>query len=83
MPIEAIFVLKGRGIIIKGRPNTGTLHTRDTIYLIGNGKIMETTADGIEISVSEYTTLLLKEVGEDEVNVGMIVTTNPHLTDIP
>ena len=68
MPIEDIFSITGRGTVVTGRIETGTIHVNDAVELVGFGDApRSTTVTGVEM----FRTLL--DQGEAGVNVGLLL----------
>lgn len=85
MPIDAIFVIKGRGLIIIGQVQSGTLRKGDSILLTGGSKPdVTTTVTAFEMFIKDHdtwvampgdnTAILLRELDKEQVEIGMIVT---------
>ena len=68
MPIEDIFSITGRGTVVTGRIETGTIHVNDAVELVGFGDAPRaTTVTGVEM----FRKLL--EQGEAGDNVGLLL----------
>ena len=68
MPIEDIFSITGRGTVVTGRIETGTIHVNDPVELVGFGDApRSTTVTGVEM----FRKLL--EQGEAGDNVGLLL----------
>ena len=68
MPIEDIFSITGRGTVVTGRIETGTIHVNDAVELVGFGDApRSTTVTGVEM----FRKLL--EQGEAGDNVGLLL----------
>ena len=68
MPIEDIFSITGRGTVVTGRIETGTIHVNDAVELVGFGDAPRaTTVTGVEM----FRKLL--DQGEAVDNVGLLL----------
>ena len=68
MPIEDIFSITGRGTVVTGRIETGTIHVNDAVELVGFGDApRSTTVTGVEM----FSKLL--DQGEAGDNVGLLL----------
>ena len=68
MPIEDIFSITGRGTVVTGRIETGTIHVNDAVELVGFGDAPRaTTVTGVEM----FRKLL--DQGEAGDNVGLVL----------
>ena len=68
MPIEDIFSITGRGTVVTGRIETGTIHVNDAVELVGFGDAPRaTTVTGVEM----FRKLL--DQGEAGDNVGLLL----------
>ena len=68
MPIEDIFSITGRGTVVTGRIETGTIHVNDPVELVGFGDApRSTTVTGVEM----FRKLL--DQGEAGDNVGLLL----------
>ena len=68
MPIEDIFSITGRGTVVTGRIETGTIHVNDPAEIVGfNDKPKNTVVTGVEM----FRKLL--EQGEAGDNVGLLL----------
>ena len=82
MPIEDIFTITGRGTVVTGRVERGTLKVNEEVDIIGiTDKPQHTTVTGIEMfrkmmdeaQAGDNCGLLLRGTGRDEVERGMVV----------
>jgi len=91
MPIEDVFSISGRGTVVTGRVERGTLKVGDEVEIVGSrDEPIKTVATGIEMFrkvldealPGDNVGVLLWGVGKDEVERGMVVakpgTINPH-----
>ncbi|WP_268753481.1 EF-Tu/IF-2/RF-3 family GTPase, partial [Ardenticatena maritima] len=49
MPIEDVFSIKGRGTVVTGRVERGTLKVNEEVEIVGLGPTRKTVATGIEM----------------------------------
>ena len=49
MPIEDVFGIKGRGTVVTGRVERGTIKTGDNVEIVGFGDVSKTVATGLEM----------------------------------
>ncbi len=49
MPIEDVFSIEGRGTVVTGRVERGTIHTGDEIEIVGLRDTQKTTCTGVEM----------------------------------
>ena len=82
MPIEDIFSITGRGTVVTGRIEAGTIHVGDAVELVGFGDAPRgTTVTGVEMfrklldqgEAGDNVGLLLRGIDKDEVKRGMVV----------
>ena len=91
MPIEDIFSITGRGTVVTGRIETGTIHVGDAVELVGFGDAPRTsTVTGVEMfrklldqgEAGDNVGLLLRGVDKKEVKRGEVIakpgTITPH-----
>jgi elongation factor Tu len=91
MPIEDVFTITGRGTVVTGRIERGTLKVNETVDIIGiRPAKTTTTVTGIEMfrklldegQAGENVGLLLRGVKREDVERGQVVikpgTTTPH-----
>ena len=90
MPIEDVFGIKGRGTVVTGRVERGTLKVGDTIDIIGFDDNKTTVTTGIEMFHKEVDEtepgdavgLLIRGIDREEVVRGQVVaepnTVTPH-----
>lgn len=84
MTIEDVFSITGRGTVVTGRIEKGTIKVNDTVQIIGvNGEVIKTTTIiGIEVlrenldsaTVGDNVGLILKNIKKDEVEKGQVLT---------
>ena len=49
MPIEDVFTITGRGTVVTGKVEQGTIHTGDEIEIVGLRDTQKTTCTGVEM----------------------------------
>ena len=89
MPVEDVFSIKGRGTVVTGRVERGTLTKSAEIEIIGlREKSMKTVVTGIEMFHKELDNaeagdnagILLRGVDRDEVERGMVLAKPGSIT---
>ena len=90
MPIEDIFSIEGRGTVVTGRVERGTLNLNDEVEIIGFKDTSKTIVTGIEMFnkslkqaiAGDNAGLLLRGTGKDDVTRGMVLaktgSVKPH-----
>ncbi|MDX1740750.1 MAG: elongation factor Tu, partial [Rhodothermales bacterium] len=91
MPIEDVFSITGRGTVVTGRIERGTINTGDSVEIIGMQEAkMTSTCTGVEMfrkildqgQAGDNVGLLLRGIDKDEVERGMVVckpgSVTPH-----
>ena len=91
MPIEDIFSITGRGTVVTGRIETGTIHVNDPVELVGFGDApRSTTVTGVEMfrklldqgEAGDNVGLLLRGIDKKDVKRGEVVakpgSVTPH-----
>jgi elongation factor Tu len=90
MPIEGVLTISGRGTVVTGAVERGTLHVGAAVDVVGLGETVSSTAIGIEtfgktletVQAGDNAAILLRGVKRDEVRRGMVVavpgTVRPH-----
>ncbi|MCX7939496.1 MAG: elongation factor Tu [Thermoflexales bacterium] len=81
MPIEDVFSIKGRGTVVTGRIERGTVKVGDTVEIVGLRETRSTTVTGLEmfhktLDVAEAggnVGVLLRGIGQDEEERGMVL----------
>jgi elongation factor Tu len=84
MPIEDVFEIKRRGIVVIGRAEAGTLKQGDAVIIVGNGAIIESSVVAFEgfmrepdlfvAEAGDNLAILLRDVEKDQLEIGMIIT---------
>ena len=91
MPVEDVFTITGRGTVVTGRIERGSLKVNEEVELVGiREKSTKTTVTGIEMfrklldngQAGDNVGLLVRGIKREEVERGMVVvkpgTTTPH-----
>ena len=89
MPIEDIFSITGRGTVVTGRIETGTIHVNDPVELVGFGDAPKNTVvTGVEMfrklldqgEAGDNVGLLLRGIDKKEVKRGEVVAKPGSIT---
>jgi elongation factor Tu len=88
MPIEDVFSISGRGTVVTGRIEKGTVKIGDTIEIVGIKPTQTTTVTGIEMFRKEMDTgeagdncgILLRGTKKEEVERGMVLAKPKSIT---
>jgi elongation factor Tu len=90
MPIEDVFGIKGRGTVVTGRVERGTLKIGDDVEIVGFGNVRKTVATGLEMfhktldttEAGDAVGVLLRGVEREDVERGQVLarpgTIEPH-----
>ncbi len=90
MPIEDIFSIEGRGTVVTGRIERGTINVGDEVEIIGFRDAQKTTITGIEMFnkqlkegiAGDNAGLLLRGIAKDDVSRGQVLakpgSVKPH-----
>ena len=81
MPIEDVFGIKGRGTVVTGRVERGTIKTGDNVEIVGFGDISKTVATGLEMfhktldesEAGDAVGVLLRGVDREDVERGEVL----------
>lgn len=81
MPIEDVFSIKGRGTVVTGRIERGTVKVQDKIEIVGLGDTRETVCTGVEMfqktldkgMAGDNVGVLLRGVEKKDVTRGMVL----------
>ena len=81
MPIEDVFGIKGRGTVVTGRVERGSLNQGDPVEIIRFGDVRETVATGLEMfhklldttEAGDAVGVLLRGVDRSEVERGQVL----------
>ncbi|WP_129359310.1 MULTISPECIES: elongation factor Tu [Micrococcaceae] len=88
MPIEDVFTITGRGTVVTGRAERGTLGLNSDVEIVGIRPIQKTTVTGIEMFhkqldeawAGENCGLLLRGLKRDDVERGQVVAAPGSIT---
>lgn len=88
MPIEDVFTITGRGTVVTGRAERGTLKINSEVEIVGIRPIQKTTVTGIEMFhkqldeawAGENCGLLLRGLNRDDVERGQVVVEPGSIT---
>jgi elongation factor Tu len=89
MPVEDVFSIKGRGTVVTGRIDRGKINTGDPVEIVGlQEKSMDSVVTGVEMfhkildegMAGDNVGLLLRGVGREEVERGMVVAKPGSIT---
>ena len=89
MSVEDVFSIKGRGTVVTGRIDRGTIHTGDPVEIVGlQEKSLTSVVTGVEMfhkildegMAGDNVGLLLRGVGREEVERGMVVAKPGSIT---
>jgi elongation factor Tu len=83
MPIEDVFSITGRGTVVTGRIEQGTLNVGDSVEIVGLRELQTTTVTGIEMfrklldegRAGDNVGLLLRGIGKEDVERGQLMGT--------
>jgi translation elongation factor EF-Tu-like GTPase len=83
LTVEDVFSIRGRGTVVTGRIETGTVHKGDTLQQTrADGATRDVTVDGIEMfrkitdqaAAGDNVGLLLADLGRDDIGAGDVLT---------
>jgi elongation factor Tu len=88
MPIEDVFSITGRGTVVTGKVEQGTVHTGDEIEIVGLRETKKTTCTGVEMfrklldegQAGDNIGALLRGVDKDEVQRGQVLAKPGSIT---
>lgn len=91
MPIEDVFTITGRGTVVTGRVERGTIKVNDKVQIVGlTDETIETVATGVEMfrklldqaEAGDNIGVLLRGIDRDQVERGQVLaapgTITPH-----
>ncbi len=81
MPVEDVFSIEGRGTVVTGRIERGTVHLNDDVEIVGLGDTRKTVVTGIEMfnkqldegRAGDNAGLLLRGIKKEDVERGMVL----------
>ncbi|NLX24623.1 MAG: elongation factor Tu [Lentisphaerae bacterium] len=81
MPIEDVFSIEGRGTVVTGRVERGTIHTGDPVEIVGIRDTVTTTCTGVEMfrkildegQAGDNVGILLRGTKKDDVQRGQVL----------
>ena len=88
MPIEDVFSIEGRGTVVTGRIERGTINLNDEIEIVGLGDTQKSVVTGIEMfnkqldkgMAGDNAGLLLRGVKKEDVTRGMVLAAPASVT---
>ncbi len=88
MPIEDVFSITGRGTVVTGRIEQGTLNVGDQVEIVGLRELQTTTVTGIEMfrklldegRAGDNVGLLLRGIGKEDVERGQVIADPGSIT---
>ncbi len=88
MPVEDVFTITGRGTVVTGRIERGLVKTGEEVELVGLGSERKSVVTGVEMfrkilddgPAGDNVGLLLRGVGKEEVERGMVVAAPGSIT---
>jgi len=81
MPIEGVFSIAGRGTVVTGRVEQGSISVNDNVEIVGYNKDIKTTCTGLEMfhkemnnaEAGENVGILLRGIKRDSVYRGQVI----------
>jgi len=88
MPIEDVFSIEGRGTVVTGRIERGTIHVGDEVEIVGIRETQKTTCTGVEMfrkildegQAGDNVGILLRGTKKDEVQRGQVLAKPGSIT---
>jgi elongation factor Tu len=92
MPIEDVFGIKGRGTVVTGRVERGTVKTGDSVEIVGYGDTRSTVVTGVEMfhktldgaEPGDAVGCLLRGIEREDIERGQVLakpgSIKPHMT---
>ena len=88
MPIEDVFSISGRGTVVTGRVERGTVNVGEEVEIVGIKETMKTTVTGVEMfrklldsgEAGDNIGALLRGVGREEVERGQVLAKPGSIT---
>jgi elongation factor Tu len=90
MPVEDVFSIKGRGTVVTGRVERGTVKVGDEVEIVGYGEVTKTVATGLEMfhktldetEAGDAVGILIRGIEREDVERGQVIakpnTIKPH-----
>ena len=90
MPVEDVFSIKGRGTVVTGRVERGTVKVGDEVEIVGYGEVTKTVATGLEMfhktldesEAGDAVGILIRGIERADVERGQVIakpnTIKPH-----
>lgn len=81
MPVESVHTITGRGTVVTGRLERGTVKKGADAEAVGHGKVLKTTVTGVEMfhktldeaQAGDSVGLLLRGLKRDDIKRGMVI----------
>jgi elongation factor Tu len=88
MPVEDVFTIQGRGTVVTGRIEKGTIKLNEEIEIVGMKDTMKTTVTGIEMfrkemdegQAGDNAGILLRGIKKEEVQRGQVLVKPGSIT---
>ncbi len=88
MPIEDVFSITGRGTVVTGRIERGTVRTGEDVEIVGLGETKKTVCTGVEMfrkildegKAGDNVGCLLRGIGKEEVERGQVLAKPGSIT---
>ena len=88
MPIEDVFSISGRGTVVTGRVERGTVNVGEEVEIVGIKETMKTTVTGVEMfrklldsgEAGDNIGALLRGIGREEVERGQVLAKPGSIT---
>lgn len=88
MPIEDLFTIEGRGLVVTGRIERGTVHLNDEVEVVGLRETQETVVTGIEMfnksleegRAGDNAGILLRGLKREDVERGQVLAEPGSIT---
>lgn len=88
LPIEDVFSIEGRGTVVTGRIERGTVHTGDPLEIVGLRDTQKTTCTGVEMfrkildegQAGDNVGCLLRGIKKDQVDRGQVLAVPGSIT---
>ena len=82
MTVQELFSIKGRGTVVTGQIESGTLAVGDEIRINGRSSSRKTVVAGVEVArkvvprarAGDHVGVLLKDISEQDVQQGDVLT---------